>query len=194
MESYQIIKNIIKEVIDLKEKVLNNEKIINDLNEIANIIIKAFKEGNRLYLCGNGGSAADAQHIAAEFTCKFKHLRNPLPAEALHVNTSYLTAVANDIGYEYSFSRYLEAFAKKGDILIALSTSCKSENVLNAVKTALKLNLLTIVFCGMDTSLIPNDVYKIISIPSNNTPRIQEIHITLLHIIAEITERYFLNN
>src|SRR6187401_200882 len=124
------IKKIIKSSIDTKQSVLQNEGLLKTIATSVDVIVNAFRNGNRVYFCGNGGSAADAQHLSAEFSGRFYTDRAPLPSEALHCNTSYLTAVANDYGYDFVYSRLVRAMGKKGDILVSLSTSGKSKNIL----------------------------------------------------------------
>ena len=139
-------------------------------------------------LCGNGGSAADAQHIAAELSGRFYLDRPPLDAEALHVNSSYLTAVANDYSFDVIYSRMLEAKGKKGDALIAISTSGNSKNIIQAVKKAKELGVITIGFTGEHGGELKNLCDYCIQVPSNDTPRIQECHILFGHILCEIIE------
>ena len=184
-----------KQISDILNDSFNNlQKIINDKGLTAEIeivttkIIQAFKDGNKLLLCGNGGSASDAQHIAAELSGRFIKERKPLYAEALHVNSSYMTAVSNDYGFESTYSRMLEAIGKKGDVLIALSTSGNSENVINAVKMANSLGMLSV---GMSSAMggkIKDLCQHNIIIPSSNTARVQEAHILVGHIFCQIIE------
>jgi D-sedoheptulose 7-phosphate isomerase len=188
----QQIKDIIRASIDVKEKVLSNEQLLQTVSDVVDIIVRAFRNGNRIYFCGNGGSAADAQHLAAEFSGRFYTDRNALPAEALHCNTSYLTAVANDYGYDAVYSRLVNGIANAGDVLVGLSTSGNSSNILKAFETAREKKVITIAFTG-DTGgkMTPLSDY-LINIPSKDTPRIQESHITLGHIICQLVEeRYF---
>lgn len=188
----QQIKDIIRASIDVKEKVLSNEQLLKTVNDVVELMVKAFRNGNRVYFCGNGGSAADAQHLAAEFSGRFYTDRNALPAEALHCNTSYLTAVANDYGYDAVYSRLINGIANAGDVLVGLSTSGNSSNILKAFETAREKKVITIAFTG-DTGgkMAPLSDY-LINIPSKDTPRIQESHITLGHIICQLVEeRYF---
>src|SRR5215207_9623790 len=128
----QQIKDIIRASIDVKEKVLSNEQLLKTVNDVVGIIVQAFRNGNRVYFCGNGGSAADAQHLAAEFSGRFYTDRNALPAEALHCNTSYLTAVANDYSYDVVYARLIKGIGLKGDVLVGLSTSGNSSNITKA--------------------------------------------------------------
>ena len=184
-----------KQISDILNDSFNNiQKIINDKGLTAEIeivttkIIQAFKDGNKLLLCGNGGSASDAQHIAAELSGRFIKERKPLYAEALHVNSSYMTAVSNDYGFESTYSRMLEAIGKKGDVLIALSTSGNSENVINAVKMANSLGMLSVGMSGAMGGIIKDLCQHNIIIPSSNTARVQEAHILVGHIFCQIIE------
>ena len=184
-----------KQISDILNDSFNNlQKIINDKGLTAEIeivttkIIQTFKDGNKLLLCGNGGSASDAQHIAAELSGRFIKERKPLYAEALHVNSSYMTAVSNDYGFESTYSRMLEAIGKKGDVLIALSTSGNSENVINAVKMANSLGMLSVGMSGAMGGKIKDLCQHNIIIPSSNTARVQEAHILVGHIFCQIIE------
>ena len=184
-----------KQISDILNDSFNNlQKIINDKGLTAEIeivttkIIQAFKDGNKLLLCGNGGSASDAQHIAAELSGRFIKERKPLYAEALHVNSSYMTAVSNDYGFESTYSRMLEAIGKKGDVLIALSTSGNSENVINAIKMANSLGMLSVGMSGAMGGKIKDLCQYNIIIPSSNTARVQEAHILVGHIFCQIIE------
>ena len=159
------------------------------IEDITNTILNALKSNNKLLLCGNGGSAADAQHIAAELSGRFEIDRKPLNAEALHVNSSFLTAVANDYGYEEVYSRMVEAIGKNGDILLALSTSGNSKNVIRAIEKANSLGLITIGFSGKDGGAMQNLCKYNLIIPSDNTARIQEAHILVGHIICKLIEQ-----
>ena len=182
------IANIIKSSIDVKERILNDAKLLSKINEAAELIIKTYKQGGRVFFCGNGGSAADAQHLAAELSGRFYFDRPPLAAEALHVNTSYITAVANDYTYDVIFSREVEAFCKEGDVLVGISTSGNSANVLKAFETAKEKGVLTIAMTGESGGKMASISDILINIPSNDTPRIQESHITIGHIICQIVE------
>ena len=182
------IKNIVKESISVKESVLNDENLIGEIEKITTIVVNVFKNGGKVFFCGNGGSAADAQHLAAEFSGRFYFDRAPLFAEALHVNTSYLTAVANDYGYEYVFSRLIEAKGSRGDILFGLSTSGNSENIIKAFDKARSQSVITIGFTGEGGGKMKDYSDYLIAVPSKDTPRIQEAHILLGHIICELVE------
>lgn len=186
------IKQIIEASIETKKKVLQNEGLLDTINDLVDIITKAFKNGNRVYFCGNGGSAADAQHLAAEFSGRFYIDRDALPAEALHCNTSYLTAVANDYGYDLIYSRLINGIGQAGDILIGLSTSGNSPNILKAFETARTKKIVTVGFTGDTGGKMAALSDHLINVPSKDTPRIQESHIMLGHIICELVEaKYF---
>jgi len=162
------------------------------VGKISEIIVHAFKSGNKLLLCGNGGSAADSQHIAAEFVSRFRAERRGLPSIALSTDTSILTAIGNDYSVDRIFSRQVEALAKPGDVVLGLSTSGKSANIFEAMKTAKKYGCHTIAFLGGTGGTIKDIVDLPVVIPSNDTPRIQECHIMLAHIMCDIVEREFL--
>ncbi len=180
---------VIQRSMDVKQQVLSNTELLLKLNSICDEMIAAFRRDNKVWLCGNGGSAADAQHIAAELSGKFYINRDPLFAEALHVNTSYLTAVANDYSYAEIFSRLVKAKARRGDILIGLSTSGNSENVLRALEMANRIGALTIGLTGQGGGKMKDHVKYLLDIPSKDTPRIQEVHILIGHILCEFVER-----
>lgn len=182
------ISDILNDSFNNLQKVISDKGLILEIETITTKIIKAFKDGNKLLLCGNGGSASDAQHIAAELSGRFIKERKPLYAEALHVNSSYMTAVSNDYGFESTYSRMLEAIGKKGDVLIALSTSGNSENVVNAVKMANSLDMLSVGMSGATGGKIKELCQHNIIIPSSNTARIQEAHIIVGHIFCQIIE------
>jgi len=183
------IKRIISESISVKEEILGNENIIDKINKIVTVVTNVFQNGGRVFFCGNGGSAADAQHLAAEFSGRFYFDREPLFAEALHVNTSYLTAVANDYGYEYVYSRLIRAKGSRGDILFGLSTSGNSANIVNAFEQAKSQSVITIGMTGKGGGKMKNYSDYLLAVPSKDTPRIQESHILLGHIICELVEK-----
>jgi D-sedoheptulose 7-phosphate isomerase len=186
------IKNIIQASIQVKQQLLQDENMIQLVDDCSNIIVNAFKNGNKLLFCGNGGSAADAQHLAAEFSGRFYTDRDALPAEALHCNTSYLTAVANDYSYDVVYSRLVKGIGRKGDILIGLSTSGNSGNIIKAFDTAREKEMLTIGFTGSTGGKMKDCSHYLLNVPSTDTPRIQESHIMLGHIICQLVEeRYF---
>ena len=182
------ILSIIKASIETKEKLLVNEELINTIAKVADLIAGTFQQGNRVYFCGNGGSAADAQHLAAEFSGRFYTDRKALPAEALHCNTSYLTAVANDYSFDVIYSRLIDGIGEEGDMLIGLSTSGNSSNICNAFETARKKKIITVGLTGEDGGKLKSLSDYLINIPSNDTPRIQESHIMTGHIICQLVE------
>ena len=182
------IKSIITASVDVKNKILANEELIKRIEEVSFGIVGAFKNGNRLYLCGNGGSAADAQHLAAEFTGRFYSDREPLPAEAFHVNTSFLTAVANDYSYDQIYERAVKAYGRKGDVLIGISTSGNSKNVILAQEEAKKRGMTVISFTGETGGKMKDSCDYLFNVPSKDTPRIQESHILIGHIICQLVE------
>lgn len=186
------IKNIIQASIDTKQQVLQNPELLATVEKVIDAITSAFKNDNRVYFCGNGGSAADAQHLAAEFSGRFYTDRKALPAEALHCNTSYLTAVANDYGYDVVYSRMIDGIGEKGDLLIGLSTSGNSGNIIKAFEVAREKGIVTIAFTGITGGQMKSVSDYLINIPSADTPRIQESHITIGHIICQLVEeKYF---
>lgn len=178
----------IAESIAVKQKILSDETLVEVILDAANTCSEAFCNGNKVLFCGNGGSAADAQHLAAEFSGRFYYDRPPLPSEALHVNTSYLTAVANDYSFEEVYSRILKGIGKEGDVLIALSTSGNSMNIIRALETATELKMITIGLTGATGGKMKNLCDFLINVPSNDTPRIQESHIMIGHVICEFVE------
>ncbi|HEV3251585.1 MAG TPA: D-sedoheptulose 7-phosphate isomerase [Puia sp.] len=185
------IKHIIAESVAVKNKLLTDKNLIKSIEDITQLIVKTFKNGKRIYFCGNGGSAADAQHLAAEFSGRFYTDRIALPAEALHCNTSYLTAVANDYSFEMVYSRLIKGIANKGDVLVGLSTSGNSGNILKAFETAREKGVITIGFTGQTGGKLKNWSDFLINVPSQDTPRIQEAHILLGHIICQLVEEQY---
>jgi len=186
------IKGIIQESIAVKTSVLNDPSLITRVGTIVDLIVARFRAGKHLYFCGNGGSAADAQHLAAEFSGRFYIDREALPSEALHCNTSYLTAVANDYSYDLIYSRLIKGIGKKEDILVGMSTSGNSVNILNAFETAREKGITTIGMTGQGGGKLAALSDHLIDIPSRNTPRIQEAHMLLGHIICQLVEeKYF---
>ena len=182
------IKDIIRASISVKQAVLQDEKLISTIENVVNVIVNAFKNGKHVYFCGNGGSAADAQHLAAEFSGRFYTDRKALPAEALHCNTSYLTAVANDYSYDVVYSRIIEGIGLEGDILVGLSTSGNSKNIVKAFEKANEKKIVTVGLTGSSGGVMRSCSNYIINIPSSDTPRIQESHILVGHIICQLTE------
>lgn len=189
------IKYIIQASIDTKQQILHDEELLTTISNIVTLVTDAFKSGNRVYFCGNGGSAADAQHLAAEFSGRFYTDRKALPAEALHCNTSYLTAVANDYGYDVVYARMIDGIGEKGDVLIGLSTSGNSGNIIKAFEVAKVKGIATVAFTGASGGKMKPISDYLINVPSNDTPRIQESHITVGHIICQLVEeKYFAPN
>ncbi|MEK7226944.1 MAG: D-sedoheptulose 7-phosphate isomerase [Bacteroidota bacterium] len=186
------IKKIIQASIDTKQLVLNNGMLLTTIEKVVAAVSNAFKNGKRVYFCGNGGSAADAQHLAAEFSGRFYTDRKALPAEALHCNTSYLTAVANDYGYDVVFSRMIDGIGHAGDVLIGLSTSGNSGNIIKAFDVAREKQMITVALTGETGGKMKDMVDYLINVPSKDTPRIQESHIMIGHIICQLVEeKYF---
>lgn len=185
------IKNIIQSSIDVKSKILSEGKLLLTVQDCVKIIVNAFEKGNKVLFCGNGGSAADAQHLAAEFSGRFYTDRDALPAEALHCNTSYLTAVANDYSYDVIYSRLIKGIGNPGDVLVGLSTSGNSKNIINAFETAKEKNMINIAFTGASGGELKKLADQLINVPSDDTPRIQESHIMLGHIICQLVEEIY---
>jgi D-sedoheptulose 7-phosphate isomerase len=185
------IKKIIGESISVKKKILMDEVMMNNTIQVVQEIVKAFKDGKRVYFAGNGGSAADAQHLAAEFSGRFYTDRQALPAEALHCNTSYLTAVANDYSYDEIYARLIRGITHPGDVLIGLSTSGNSGNIVKAFEAAREKKVITIGFTGETGGKMKPLSDYLFNIPSTDTPRIQESHILLGHIVCELVEKEY---
>ncbi|MBX9783880.1 MAG: D-sedoheptulose 7-phosphate isomerase [Chitinophagaceae bacterium] len=185
------IKSIISSGISVKQDILADEHMIQQLEEVSLLITSAFRNGKKVLFCGNGGSAADAQHLAAEFSGRFYTDREALPAEALHVNTSYLTAVANDYSYDVVYARLIKGIGHKGDVLIGLSTSGNSKNIIEAFKAAIEKEMITIGFTGSTGGKMKELSNYLFNVPSNDTPRIQESHIMLGHIICQLVEEQY---
>jgi D-sedoheptulose 7-phosphate isomerase len=187
MELKEKVKSIIEKSIEVKKQILQENYLCNII-EISEIITTAFKGGNKVLFCGNGGSAADAQHLAAEFSGRFYKDRKALPSDALHCNTSYLTAVANDYSYDDIYSRIIEGTGTKGDVLIGISTSGNSRNIVKAFEVSKSLGVITVGLTGTNGGMMKNFSDYIIQVPSNDTPRIQECHIMIGHILCEFVE------
>lgn len=188
MDYISHINKRITEAIDLKQLILSNAELIEKIQKAAELIVLAYHSGNKTLFCGNGGSAADAQHLAAELSGKFYLDRLPIHAEACHVNSSFMTAVSNDYGFDLIYSRYIQAVGKKGDVLVAISTSGNSENIVKALLQARAMGILCIGLTGNTGGRIMELSDVLIDIPSTDTPRIQEIHILVGHIICELVE------
>ncbi len=182
------IKELIASSISVKEKILQDETILQTLNTVVEVISNAFDNGNKVLFCGNGGSAADAQHLAAEFSGRFYKNRRALPAEALHCNTSYLTAVANDYSYDVIYARLLDGIGVKGDVILGFSTSGNSVNITKAFEVARERGIVTIGLTGETGGDMKELSDYLFNVPSTITPRIQESHILLGHIICELVE------
>ncbi len=183
------IQQAIQESIEVKQNILNDCDLVNQIQKAIDAITDAYKKDKKVLFCGNGGSAADAQHLAAELSGRFYYDREPLYAEALHVNTSYLTAVANDYSYNDVFSRILKASGKQGDVLVGISTSGNSGNVLKAFEVAREKGMITIGLTGQGGGKMKEISDILIDVPSKDTPRIQESHIMVGHIICEMVEK-----
>lgn len=181
------ISEIFRESIRVKEKILEDK--LDSIHQIAKVVVESLKNGGKILLCGNGGSAADCQHIASELVGRFKMERNPLPAIALSTDTSILTSLANDYSFDQVFERQVRALARKGDLLIGISTSGRSPNVIRAAKAAKELGLKTVAFTGRSGGELGKVADISFKVPSDETPRIQESHITAAHAICEVVER-----
>lgn len=182
------IENIIKQSLSLKESILKDRELIINIEHTIQLMVNTLRAKGRVFFCGNGGSAADAQHLAAELSGRFYLDREPLYCEALHVNSSYLTAVANDYGYDHVFSRLVAAKGGPGDILVALSTSGNSQSIVNALNQAQKQGMITVGLTGSGNGTMNQFCDFLIAVPSQDTPRIQEAHIMIGHIICELVE------
>lgn len=182
------IENVIQDSINLKKTILSDSNFIKKIEDAASLCVSSLQHGGKIHFCGNGGSAADAQHLAAELSGRFYYDRPALNAEALHVNSSYLTAVANDYSFDMIYSRMIEASANQGDVLFAISTSGNSKNIINAIETAKKKNIAVIGMTGKTGGMMNEMCDILLNVPSTCTPRIQETHIMIGHIICEIIE------
>jgi len=185
------IKARLIESANVKIKISENKELLDKILGVSNEIAQALGNGKKILICGNGGSAADAQHIAAELVGKFMKERRALPAIALNTNTSVITAIGNDYSYDDIFARQVEAFGTSGDILIGISTSGNSKNVLKAFEIAKNISIMTVALTGQSGGKMKEMVDICINVPSSLTPRIQEAHITIGHIMCEIAEAYF---
>ncbi len=185
------IKSIIEASVEVKQSILQDENLLEIIHQSVNEIVLALKAGNRIYFCGNGGSAADAQHLAAEFSGRFYTDRKALPAEALHCNTSYLTAVANDYSYDVVYARLIDGIGNRGDILVGLSTSGNSVNIVKAFEAAKEKGIVTIGFTGAAGGMMRSLSDHLINVPSSDTPRIQEAHIMIGHILCQLVEENY---
>jgi D-sedoheptulose 7-phosphate isomerase len=188
MSLIEKIANTIQQSIAVKQAIINDAALLNTIQQVATAITASLQDNKKILFCGNGGSAADAQHLAAEFSGRFYKDRAPLYAEALHCNTSYLTAVGNDYGYEHIYSRMLRGMGQPGDVLVGISTSGNSVNILEAIKVAKEKGMIVVSMTGHTGGKMKAGSDYLINIPSADTPRIQESHITVGHIICEIVE------
>jgi len=184
-----IIETSIHASIAVKQSVLEDQIFLKKIEVATETLSEVFRQGGKALFCGNGGSAADAQHIAAELSGRFYTDRPPLYAEALHVNSSYLTAVANDYGYERVFSRMVEAAGRSGDVLVAISTSGNSPSILEAAAKARQIGMIVIGMTGASGGKLAAHCDLLLNVPSTDTPRIQEVHILIGHIMCEIVEK-----
>ena len=187
MSHLNYIENIFRDSLGVKEKILGSPEILESINRVCEVCVEAYKKGNKILIAGNGGSAGDSQHIAAELVARFEKNRKGLPAIALTTDTSMLTAIGNDYGFERLFARQVEAQSKPGDIFIGISTSGNSKNIVEAINVAKEEGVITVGLCG-EGGQIPNMVDYNISVPSNCTARIQESHIVIGHIICGVIE------
>ncbi len=178
----------IEQSINTKQAILRNAELIERIEAVADVMVQALKDGKRILWCGNGGSASDAQHLAAELSGRFYYDRPPLNSEAMHCNTSYLTAVANDYGYDLIYSRMIDGACKPGDVLVGISTSGNSTNICNAFRKAKELGVITVAMTGETGGKMKEMADYLLNVPSTDTPRIQESHIMMGHIICEIVE------
>lgn len=183
------IQQTIEDSIAVKQLILNDKALLNRIEEAYVLCVNSLKLGGKIWLAGNGGSAADAQHLAAELSGRFYLDRNSLPAEALHVNGSFITAVANDYGFDKVYARMLQGCAHKGDVLFAISTSGNSANILEAVDMAKSLGMHVIALTGETGGKLRERCDILLNVPSHDTPRIQECHIMIGHIICEHIEK-----
>lgn len=187
MSDMSYIRQCIEDSLAVKQKVLNDQALLDRLQRVADVCIQAFRQGNKVMLAGNGGSAADAQHIAAEFVSRFDFDRPGIPSLALSTDTSMLTAIGNDYGYEHVFRRQVQAQGREGDILIGISTSGNSRNVILAVEEARRMGIVTVALTGAN-GILPGLCDHALQVPATHTPRIQENHILLGHILCGYVE------
>lgn len=183
-----IVSDSILRSIAVKQAILDDVDFMHRIEQAAKLMVTSLQNGGKIHFCGNGGSAADAQHLAAELSGRFYYDRPPLNAEALHCNTSYLTAVGNDYGYEHIFARLLQGTARKGDVLVGISTSGDSTNILHAYEICDKMGIIKISMTGQTGGKMKELSTLLLNVPSTDTPRIQESHIMIGHIICEIIE------
>ena len=183
------IKRVIDDAVEVKQFIINDKVFVEAIEKAIDCCVASLNKGGKIWFAGNGGSAADAQHLAAELSGRFYLDRKPLPAEALHVNTSFLTAAANDYGYEKAYARLIEGCAHDNDVLVAISTSGNSANIIEAAKTAKAMGVTVIALTGATGGSLRDHCDVLLNVPSNDTPRIQECHVMIGHIICEIIEK-----
>lgn len=194
MDRIALLKSRLQSHGELISNILSDEALLGELSRAASVIEACFRAGGKVWFCGNGGSAADAQHLAAEFSGKYLIDRDCLPAEALHCNTSYLTAVSNDFNYDIVYSRLISGIGRKGDVLVGLSTSGNSVNIVKAFEVCRAKGISTVAFTGEGGGALAALADHLLAVPSTDTPRIQEAHITLGHILCEQVESAIFGN
>jgi len=182
------IRQAISESIQAKEKLLNDTRLLETVEQVTAVCIEAYRQDRKLLFCGNGGSAADAQHLAAELSGRFYYDRPPLFAEALHVNTSFVTAVANDYSYEAVYARMIQAAGRPGDVLFAISTSGNSPNIIKAIEAAKECGMIVVGMTGESGGQMGDRCDYLLNMPSSDTPRVQECHMLVGHTICELIE------
>ena len=184
----EFIKSILQESCDIKQKVINDDRLIKVVQDVIDVCVNALNRGNKILFAGNGGSASDALHIAAELVGRYEADRKGLPAIALTTNISELTAISNDYGYDHVFQRQVQALAQSGDVFFGLSTSGNSKNVVNAIEQCKQMSVITVAMTGESGGKMKSMCDYCINVPSANTARIQEVHITIGHIICKVIE------
>lgn len=194
MNTINVLKNNLKASIAAKNELLENTLVLEEFSNAVEVVVEKYKVGGRIYIAGNGGSAADAQHLAAEFVSKLARDRGPLPAEALTVDSSVLTAIANDYGYEEVFARQLLGKATKNDIFLGITTSGKSKNILRALEACRDIGIPSIVFCGKDGGVVKSFADYVVLAPGEATSTIQELHIVMAHTLCECVESAIFGN
>ena len=187
------IKEYIKEAINIKSQILDNEILCEEIKNAAASIIAAYRNNGKILIAGNGGSAADSQHMATELVGRFYQSRKPLAAIALTTDSSILTAISNDCGFNEVFSRQIEALGTEGDVFVAISTSGTSDNIIHAIMTAKNKGLVVIGLSGQNVSQMSGLCDIMIQVPSSDTPKIQELHLMIEHIICSIVEKTLFN-
>lgn len=185
----EYIRNNIGESIEAKKKLLNDERLLLEIEEVSRICIGAYEKGNKIMICGNGGSASDAQHMTGELVGRYKLERAGIPALALNANTAVMTALGNDYDYDSIFAKQVVALGKKEDILFVISTSGNSQNTVLACEAAKKMGITTVALTGSSGGKLRDLCDYLINVPSDNTPRIQEMHILVIHSICGLIER-----